>query len=419
MYKKNILKKILKIPIYFLSPILIVLIILIYPIIILRFSLQGSERIGELATHMEVYLSEKKIFKNRKFLDIFILTDVISNETYLELLKQKIFFIPNFISFPIYKVLKLLSYKLSFFKRFILHTRYQDKDFTILRTKPNLIPNESFINKGDNFLKELGIPKDAKIICLIVRDQQYLKKKFPNRDYSYHNHRNCNIQNFRDAIKVATDNGYYVFRMGEVVESELKISDKKFIDYSSYYRTDFLDIYLAYKCTFVVTTSTGWDNVPAFTFRKPVVFTNCVPIGDLLTYSPNFLFSFKMYFDIKKNKILNLEEISKTRLSYSSNANHYKESNIELLENKPDEVKELVLEMINRLDKNIKYSEEDEKIQSKFWEKYISFFDLKNIKSYPNTYMNPFICTSQRLYNGKIISRIGKNFLNKYKDLII
>ena len=126
MYKKNILKKILKIPIYFLSPILIVLIILIYPIIILRFSLQGSERIGEIATHMEVYLSEKKIFKNRKFLDIFILTDVISNETYLELLKQKIFFIPNFISFPIYKVLKLLSYKLSFFKRFILHTKYLD-----------------------------------------------------------------------------------------------------------------------------------------------------------------------------------------------------------------------------------------------------------------------------------------------------
>ncbi len=419
MSKKDTVNKILKIPVYILSPIIILLIILVYPIINIRFSLQPSERIGEIATQMEIYLSERKFFKNKKFLDIFILTDVISNETYLNLLKQKIFFIPNFITYPIYKIIKLLSYKFSFLKRFILYTKYQDKDFTIFRTQPNLIPDENFIKKGDNFLKDLGIPKDAKIICLIVRDQEYLKKKFPDRNYDYHNHRNCNIQNFKEAIKIATDNGYYVFRMGEVVESKLKINDNKYIDYSSHYRTDFLDIYLAYKCTFVVTTSTGWDNVPAFTFRKPVVFTNCAPIGDLLTYSPDFLFCFKLYFDTKKNRILNLEEISKTSLSYGFNANHYKESNIELLENKPEEIKELVLEMINRLNNNIKYSESDEKIQIKFWEKYVSFFNLNNIENHKNTNLNPFICASQRLYKGKIISRIGNSFLNKYKDLFI
>ena len=89
----------------------------------------------------------------------------------------------------------------------------------------------------------MGIPKDAKIVCLIVRDQEYLKKKFPDRNYDYLNFRNCNIQNFKEAIKIATDNGYYVFRMGEVVESKLKINDSKFIDYSSHYRTDFLDIF--------------------------------------------------------------------------------------------------------------------------------------------------------------------------------
>ena len=178
MSKKDTLKKILKIPAYILSPIIILLIILLYPIINIRFSLQPSERIGEIATQMEIYLSERKFFKNKKFLDIFILTDVISNETYLNLLKQKIFFIPNFITYPIYKIIKLLSYKFSFLKRFILYTKYQDKDFTIFRTQPNLIPDENFIKKGDNFLKDLGIPKDAKIICLIVRDQEYLKKNF-------------------------------------------------------------------------------------------------------------------------------------------------------------------------------------------------------------------------------------------------
>ena len=62
MYIKKFFKKILKIPIYFLSPIIILLIILLYPIINLRFSLQSSERIGEISTRMEVYLSRKKFF---------------------------------------------------------------------------------------------------------------------------------------------------------------------------------------------------------------------------------------------------------------------------------------------------------------------------------------------------------------------
>ena len=143
--------------------------------------------------------------------------------------------------------------------------------------------------------KNIGVPVNAKIICLIVRDEEYLKKKFSNKNFQHHEYRNCNIENFKNAINSATKRGYYVFRMGEFVKKELKINNNMYIEYSIKHRTDFLDVFLAYKCNFCITTSTGWDSLPSFTFRKPVVWTNFSPVGNLLTYSPNFLFSFKIH----------------------------------------------------------------------------------------------------------------------------
>ena len=51
----------------------------------------------------------------------------------------------------------------------------KDNSFSILRTEINLKPNNEFIKKGNDFLNSINISKDAKIICLIVRDNEYLK----------------------------------------------------------------------------------------------------------------------------------------------------------------------------------------------------------------------------------------------------
>ena len=45
-----------------------------------------------------------------------------------------------------------------------------------MRTSCNLVPDENFIKKGNKFLESISVPKNAKIICLIVRDNGYLKK---------------------------------------------------------------------------------------------------------------------------------------------------------------------------------------------------------------------------------------------------
>lgn len=207
--------------------------------------------------------------------------------------------------------------------------------------------------------------------------------------------------------------------MGEYVNKELIIKgNNKFIDYSTKYRSDFLDIFLAYKCNFCITTGTGWDCVPAFTFRKPVIWTNYTPVGNLLTYSKNFLFSIKIHYDLTKKKKLSLKEISESLASYSMYTKLYESSNIELIENNPEELKDLTIEMIDRLEGNLIYSEEDEKLQKIFWSKYIECFTLKNLKPEIANKINPLWCTTKRLYNNKIISRFGNNFLKKNQFLI-
>jgi hypothetical protein len=413
---KIYIKKIIKIFSYLLSFFFIFFLIILFPIFKIRLSLLPSHRLGEIASQIEIYLSERYFFKKVRQVDIFILTDVISNKTFISLLKKKVLIFPNYIFHPFFKMLFLLSCYSSFFNKFILATKRHDSNFSIQRTNINLLPDNKFIEKGDKFLKRIGVPVNAKIICLIVRDSKYLEQKFPLKDFSYHNYRNSNIESFKLAVDEAAKRGFYVFRMGEVVEKKLSFDNEKFIDYSSNYRSDFLDIYLAYKCTFVISTSTGWDQVPAFTFRKPVVWTNFVPVGDLYAYSSKFLFSFKLHYDKINKKFLNLKEIS--RVGYASTSDFYQKENIQLIDNEPEDIKNLTLEMIDILDNKITYSIEDNQLQNEFWNKYVKYFALENCKSNYEISIDPLRCSKKKLLNNKIISRIGKNFLNKNKFLL-
>ena len=72
------LKKIIKIIFYFLSPIIILIQLIIYPLIKIRFSFLPSQRIGEFATRMEIHLSENNLNSRKDYFDVVILTDIIS-----------------------------------------------------------------------------------------------------------------------------------------------------------------------------------------------------------------------------------------------------------------------------------------------------------------------------------------------------
>ena len=280
---------------------IILLIKLIKPIIIIRFQEILSSRIGHFAGNLDLYIEEKKNYINisrskKHYFDIFFLDGKqISNLYLLTLWKKKIFFFPRFICFPIYKFLILIK-ELS---HIIGNNTQSDRDVNNLleNAKPNILLNSQEKKIGFKYLEKLGIKKDQKIICLNVRDNAYLP------ELAYHNYRDGKIDDYIYAAEYLTKKGYFVFRMGKKVSETLNIDNPKIIDYaSSPDRSDFLDIFLASRCEFCISTSSGFDALCTI-FRKPIAFVT-VPIGYIYTFNKKYISITKHHVDMKTNRKL-------------------------------------------------------------------------------------------------------------------
>ena len=412
---------------FIFSPVFFLVIVMISKFFHIRFCMLPSERIGELVTRLEIYLCEKKLNINRKkTIDIFFFNDVLSNLTYCNLVKPKINLVSNLIAFPIYKFIILISKKIHYFNKFVFTVKYEDDHFSMMQTDNNIKFNRDQLIKGEEFLKSIGINDKDKIVCLLVRDSTYLKKKFPGVNQDRTNYRNCNFENFIPAIDKLTELGYYVFRMGEVVEKEYKLNNSKFIDYTTNFRTDFLDIYLAYRCTFAISTSSGWDNVPAFVFRKPVVLTNNAPTGFMLSYSDDLIYSMKIHKDKKTNKFLSLNEINDLGLSHAYNTKEFVDANIELLDNSSSEIVNMVNEMLELIEDKERFKKKNFFNINLFWKKYNNVCKLTNDPKYKERFkhqikFDPHLklrCPSKRLFKGKNVSFFSPSFLEKNMFLI-
>ena len=93
--------------IFLLSPFLI-FIVLIKPIVLIRFGNLDCDRLGRIFA-TELYLLTNKFKKQKvKLFDIWVTGDFISNEQYLIILKRKFLVIQQLFIF--YKVLEILSY---------------------------------------------------------------------------------------------------------------------------------------------------------------------------------------------------------------------------------------------------------------------------------------------------------------------
>lgn len=86
---KIYIKRIIKIFFYLFFLFFLPFLIIILSVFKIRLSLQSSERLGEISQQMEIYLSERNFFKKVRQIDIFILNDIISNKTFIDLLKKK------------------------------------------------------------------------------------------------------------------------------------------------------------------------------------------------------------------------------------------------------------------------------------------------------------------------------------------
>ena len=132
-------------------------------------------------------------------------------------------------------------------------------------------------------------------------------------------------------------------------------------------RTDFLDIYLSAKCKFIICSDTG-ISFPAEVFKRPLVYVNWTMILRVPTYATIGLVIFKKFYLQKENRFLKFSEIISLDFGGNDTNEIFSNLGLKLIENTPEEIRAVTIEMDERLNDNWQSSQEDEDLQKRFWE---------------------------------------------------
>ena len=418
-----LLKLIFTSPIFILAIFPCILIRLISPWVIIRIEKFPTSNFGDFLELPTMYHCKKKLnldFQKNKCLDFvyFDFKNKIYNKQLAKMWKKKFNFLPWYLLYPLDISLKFLPGWRKHTIEIFSSGNTKDTDNLIERYQPLDFTNEEK-RYGKNILSKFGLKSEDKFVCLVVRDKAFQKIKISPRyrDWSYHNFRNQNIDNYMLAAHELTKRGYYVFRMGSVVEKPFSSDNKKIIDYAnSNLRSDFMDIYIGANCSFCISSGTGFDYLP-YCFRKPIAYSSFAPLGELHTYSEKHLHLVKHHILKKSKKKLSLSEIFSHGVAFAMDSKIFEENGVELKDNTPEEIKDLAIEMAEYVEFNKKLDTEDKELQETFKNLYLNNIqrfstksDGNNLLLFSNGNKVPF------KLHGKIRSRFGTKFLRENKD---
>lgn len=378
------------------------LIFVIRPFIQIRIGFLRSDRIGHFAANTELYLCEKEERGNRpRVVDLFYFPRKPCNQQLARMWKRELIILPWFFLRPMDLIIRSFDFLSCFYAD---EAKGHDIDVNDLYSKypPHLhfTPEEHV--HGESILRDMGVPEGSPFVCIIVRDAAYLNYIYKGSDNTaYDDYRNCDVQNYILAAEELAERGYFVFRMGAKVNSPMNSSHPKVIDYAANgMRSDFMDIYLGSKCAFCITNGTGFDAIPNV-FRLPIVHVNAVPFGLCHTWGKFPIVITKHHIDISNDRELTLSEICERGAHHFQYSSEYESNGISVIENSPEEILDVVIEMDDRLKGTWKELPEDNKLQQQFWD----IFDTSKL----NWKGGPF--------HPKIIkSRYGANFLRSNKE---
>ena len=191
--------------------------------------------------------------------------------------------------------------------------------------------------------RELGLPKNAWFICVHAREGGYSPI-----DESIQSYRNCDITNYSSAIDEVIKNGGWVIRLGDCSMSRM-LAKNGLIDYAhSYLKSERLDVILCAKAKFILGCSSGLACVGTV-FGTPCAITNLVPISNLW-FTKNDISIPKSIIDKDSYTPLTIPDILNRKIANYQYTQLYINEGITLVENTNDEILNLTLDMLNKID---------------------------------------------------------------------
>lgn len=397
----NLLKKIkrgllvaFKFPLFVLAIPFVLVMRLMRPFLLVRIGALRSDRIGHFAANTELYLCERDAginVPNQRYIDIFYMLKPISNEQLAKMWRRILIVWPAWILLPIARLNRLLPnakvHEIStthgrdvynLYDRFPAHLRFTIEEEAI----------------GQAELLEIGVPKGAPYVCLNVRDSAYL---YWAKDLAY---RDSKIKDYVLVAEELANRGHFIIRMGAKVHEAIKITHPRVIDYATNgMRSDFMDIYLGAKCHFAISTGTGWDSIPEI-YRRPIVYVNFVPLGYLPGFRHQTISIVKHHFSLSKNRKLSFSEIFAEGVGFCLQTSDYDSKRVQLFDNTAEEIRDVAIEMDDRLNGTWLSHKDDEVLQKRFWE----IFPVDAVNSEGTS------------LHGEILARFGASFLRNNRS---
>ncbi|MBF8274878.1 MAG: hypothetical protein HW380_3983 [Magnetococcales bacterium] len=196
--------------------------------------------------------------------------------------------------------------------------------------------------EGKEKLRQMGITEDMK------RDV--------STDWSYHDFRDCKIENYFSAARHIMERGGKTVRVGVVVDDPLGSgAPAGLVDYPSLFRDEFMDLYLMAKNRFFLGNTSGPFAVSVM-FNCPVALANWIPPNHL-PLGPKSLYIPKLIWDNNKNRYLSFQEMHDLGLFTEVMAGYggyYKERGIIPIENSGEDIFLLCREMIENLEGEVR-----------------------------------------------------------------
>ena len=372
---KRCVKRAILLPQYMVGFFVLLVVRLLSPVICLKFHAPYRQRIGHLSREFDLYLSDKKPTNNKKIpvvVEIFAIPRRHSANLQLrKMLNRKICIM------PFANILVDLNKWLPGENRHIIDWTYYAECADFKKSEKNPTPvielTKAENEKGQRNRLEFGISENMPHVCFFARDSSYMERVYGGEKsgiWSYHDYRDSDIDNYMPAIEsITVNNELAALRMGKIVEKEIRSNNKLVIDYaSSKDKCDFMDMYLLSTCLFCVAAVTGLSNV-ATMLRRPIVFVNAVPILTLYhgRYGYGCVYIPKKLWLKKEKRYMSLQETLEQKADNLCLAKDYETKGIQLIENTAEEIKEVVLEMYDRVKGKWQETKEERNLQEKFW----------------------------------------------------
>ncbi len=371
---------------------LVLVVRLIRPLILVRFGPLRSERFGHFAANTELYLCRRDAgIDDRRSVDIFYCKFHVCNQQ-LRMMWARTIRVWQFA-----RPADRLNRRLPGGSAHVIPWPYHgDRDIEGLLpvTPVHLSFTSKEEERGREEMQALGIGNDLPFVCFHARDSAYLEATFPDRNWKYHDHRDSDIRSYLPAAAELVRRGYCAVRMGAVVRDALPLSRPGIIDYAARGRSEFLDVFLGAKCEFFISDSCGVYAV-AMIFRRPIIFVNFIPLEHTPMWAPHDMSIPKKLWLRSERRFLRFREIMESGMGRMLKTEEYEQRDIEVIDNTPEEITAVTVEMHERLRGTWKASEEDEELQ----ERLRSLFRGSKL-------------------HGKPVSRIGAAFLRENRELL-